>query len=233
MRNRRAFTLIELLVVVAIIALLATILSAVVLRMFENTRRAKCAGTLGQIAKAFTLYADANNDRLAGTANWWRDVAPFLNVRMANDSDSLPTEADISRAKAMLCDSARKRHGKADPLKLISYGRNHELDINDDDKPDDSPLTLSMKNPSQTMLLGDAPREGDTWKRLLKYPDFRPEPPAEVYRSHDGDGVNFSFADGRAAWFPLKDVPPDPANTNLARRTSTYFNGTFWLGIAE
>ena len=58
----RAFTLIELLVVVAIISILAALLLPALRRAKEQSKRAVCANNLHQIALAFTMYAQDNNN---------------------------------------------------------------------------------------------------------------------------------------------------------------------------
>lgn len=63
-RFRSGFTLIELLVVIAIIAILASILFPVFASARERGRSAACLSNLKQLALAFRMYADDNNDRV-------------------------------------------------------------------------------------------------------------------------------------------------------------------------
>jgi prepilin-type N-terminal cleavage/methylation domain-containing protein/prepilin-type processing-associated H-X9-DG protein len=64
MRQRRqhAFTLIELLVVIAIIAILAAILFPVFAQAREKARQASCESNMMQLALAFMMYAQDNNE---------------------------------------------------------------------------------------------------------------------------------------------------------------------------
>lgn len=62
-----SFTLIELLVVVAIIAILAGLLLPALSRANAAAQSAACQGNLRQLVLGWTLYADANNERLAGS----------------------------------------------------------------------------------------------------------------------------------------------------------------------
>lgn len=63
MRKCGGFTLIELLVVIAIIAILASILFPVFSAARERARTAACLSNVGQITRAFILYADDNGGR--------------------------------------------------------------------------------------------------------------------------------------------------------------------------
>jgi len=63
------FTLIELLVVIAIVAILAAFLFPVFSKVRENARRAACASNLKQLATAFTLYTQDNDERLPGATD--------------------------------------------------------------------------------------------------------------------------------------------------------------------
>jgi prepilin-type N-terminal cleavage/methylation domain-containing protein len=58
------FTLVELLVVIAIIALLMAILIPALARAREAAKRAVCLNNLGQLSKAWNMYADDNAERI-------------------------------------------------------------------------------------------------------------------------------------------------------------------------
>jgi prepilin-type N-terminal cleavage/methylation domain-containing protein/prepilin-type processing-associated H-X9-DG protein len=64
MVKRKAFTLIELLVVIAIIAVLMAILMPALKRAREQGRRAACLNYLRQLALAWNMYADENDERI-------------------------------------------------------------------------------------------------------------------------------------------------------------------------
>jgi len=64
LRRRIGFTLIELLVVVAIIAILMAILMPALQRAREQGKRAVCLSNLKQLALAWIMYADENDDKI-------------------------------------------------------------------------------------------------------------------------------------------------------------------------
>ena len=64
MNKRKAFTLIELLVVIAIIAVLMAILFPALNRAREQGKRAACLNNMKQLALAWIMYADENDDRI-------------------------------------------------------------------------------------------------------------------------------------------------------------------------
>jgi prepilin-type N-terminal cleavage/methylation domain-containing protein/prepilin-type processing-associated H-X9-DG protein len=64
MKSRKGFTLIELLVVIAIIAVLMAILFPALNRAREQGRRAVCLNNLKQLALAWNMYADENDEKI-------------------------------------------------------------------------------------------------------------------------------------------------------------------------
>jgi len=74
MRARKGFTLIELLVVIAIIALLMSILMPELQRAREQGKRAACLSNLKQLALAWNVYADENDDKIVNGAAGYSNV---------------------------------------------------------------------------------------------------------------------------------------------------------------
>jgi len=68
MNERRGFTLIELLVVIAIIAVLMAILMPALNRAREQGKRVACISNLKQLALAWIMYADENDQKIVNGA---------------------------------------------------------------------------------------------------------------------------------------------------------------------
>jgi prepilin-type N-terminal cleavage/methylation domain-containing protein/prepilin-type processing-associated H-X9-DG protein len=101
MYKRRGFTLIELLVVIAIIALLMAILMPALRRATEAGKRAACLSNLKQLMLAWSMYADANEDKIVNGAPAWSQalegepaVAPTTGPARFNHINELPWVGD-------------------------------------------------------------------------------------------------------------------------------------------
>jgi prepilin-type processing-associated H-X9-DG protein len=85
-QNRAAFTLMELLVVLATVALLAVMVLPALAATKPNSKLFLCMNNLKQLALAWTMYADDNNDMLVGLSTYplspinWRTQSSYVLV---------------------------------------------------------------------------------------------------------------------------------------------------------
>ena len=107
MSRRRGFTLIELLVVIAIIAVLMAVLLPSLHRAREQGKRAVCLSNMRQLALAWMLYAEANDEKIvngaAGTTVNHANEPPWVG-RCWDDNfrkgGQLPEEDQIAGIKS-------------------------------------------------------------------------------------------------------------------------------------
>jgi len=142
-----SFTLVELLVCVAIIALLASLLLAVLSRVKAKAHSAACQNNLRQLILGWTLYAGDNDDRLAGSISVGRVNQPGSWVLGNAKQDGTGTNIVLGlifpyapAVRAYRCPADRATVGDRGVLRTRSYTLNGWMNssANDPAHPDTS-----------------------------------------------------------------------------------------------
>jgi len=207
MAERRGFTLIELLVVIAIIAVLMAVLLPALNRVREQGKRAVCLSNMKQLALAWMLYADNNDDKIVnggagvprlGEPPWvgkcWHD-----NFRLG---EQLPAEDQISEIKKgalwPYCQDAKLYRCPTGYLgETLTYAVMDSMNGHGDGTKASGlwiKRRMEIRRPSVMAVFIDegwvTPDSYAVWYEREMWWD---DPPIR-----HGDGVNFSFADGHS-----------------------------------
>jgi prepilin-type N-terminal cleavage/methylation domain-containing protein/prepilin-type processing-associated H-X9-DG protein len=233
-REHKGFTLIELLVVIAIIAILMSILMPAMQRVREQGKRATCLNNCKQLALAWTVYGDDNDDKIVCgdvheyDAMYTNPATPF-NQSHYNEKCWVEQDYDLNLTKLQ----------KEDAIKvgaLYPYSRSLKLYKCPNVERNISDWYHAASPPVRTYSIADSmncrnwPAMGATMlKRRLQIqgPAFRMVflddggtcPSAmggwTVYTNQwtwwdpppvrHGDGTNFSFADGHSEYHKWED----------------------------
>ena len=108
LRTNRGFTLIELLAVVAIVILLAAILTPGFGRALVLARRGKCAANIKDLVRGCAMYADAQREHRGGTPRALPSTAPTDAVSN-RQCLWLLVKYDYTGPDALICAAMRRQ----------------------------------------------------------------------------------------------------------------------------
>jgi len=220
MAKQRAFTLIELLVVIAIIAILMAILIPALQRAREQGKRASCLNNLRQLALAWIMYADENEDKIVRANTglndaWviWRGRGASEQVQIAGLKSGLlysycpdvklfkcPTGIRGETVTYAIPDAMNGYDGIPGTKSLMVYRR------------------AQIKRANERMVFLDegrlSPNSWTIWYDQERWWD-------QITARH-GDGTNVAFADGRSEYWKWKD----PRTVEIAEMDYDYWQNT-------
>ncbi|HIE53442.1 MAG TPA: DUF1559 domain-containing protein [Armatimonadetes bacterium] len=232
--SRRGFTLIELLVVIAIIAILAAILFPVFAQAREKARQASCQSNAKQLALAFLMYAQDNDEHLPWYSDrrgypaydpfsgrthirtlWYGLVYPYVKNTQVYVCPSMPRGTwysgyGVNYHHVITCPIVP---GGYSPPGSVGGCRHSRRTYPGTHLP-------SIKQPAEIMLFCDSAIR-DNYAYPLVYcavcrPYFRRgvwQYPNAVHPRHNG-GCNVGFVDGHVKWLKY-DIIIDPTNRVL------------------
>ena len=210
-RARGGFTLIELLVVIAIIAILLAILMPALSRVREQGKRANCLGNLKNLALAWIMYADNNDDKIVcGDAGEYTSIhqdEPFWVLRDYDLTDVADKKYAIRHGALFPyvkeIDTYRCPTGVRDEMRTYSI-----VDAMNCRGWDDRRVMLTrrsqIKNPVYRIVFlddgGAGPAHMGGWTTYAVEERWWDPPPVR-----HGDGTNYSYADGHMEYHKWED----------------------------
>jgi prepilin-type N-terminal cleavage/methylation domain-containing protein/prepilin-type processing-associated H-X9-DG protein len=255
MRARKAFTLIELLVVIAIIAILASLLLPALAKAKEQGYRAKCISNHKQIALAWRLYVDDNNDRITlnlrnprnqTTLTWVEgtihgDTPGFNDPNALIDRRRAAFAPYISTAATYKCPAEKStyKHGRTIVEKVRSYSMSDFMAPPNAEEPMRGPIpkgypfpfqrAVEILNPANTFAFIDV-EPGSICFTPFEIPTSDNTQWFSAPGAMHGKGAVLSFADGHAESHRWKK----PSNrkvlvANMPHPSPTDKADVFWL----
>jgi prepilin-type N-terminal cleavage/methylation domain-containing protein/prepilin-type processing-associated H-X9-DG protein len=239
--RQKAFTLIELLVVIAIIAVLMAILMPALKRAREQGQRAACLNNLKQLALAWIMYADENDDKVVSSeaGGTWRDQFgdPWVGVTWAGNwaqGGQLPPGDQIEGIKeGALWPYVRETELYQCPTgyrgELMTYAM---MIACNGRSVDGSPVfkkRVLVPQPAERLLFIDEGLSSpDAYSVRYLSPQWWDQPV-----TRHGDGTTFSYMDGHADYHKWQGMETIKQGREHERRWSGDFRPTTEDGIAD
>ena len=218
MRRRRGFTLVELLVVIAIIALLMAILMPALNKARELGKRAVCLNNCKQLALAWMMYAEDNDDKIVngnpetgsynkdGTCWTYRRPNASKEVRIQGIKDGLLYKY-CTNFKLYKCPTGMRDE-------VVTYAIVDAMNgydrIGGVEKEQIIKNRMNIRRPgTRAVFIDEGLLTPCSWTVNYHLERWWDAPPLR-----HGNGTNFSFADGHSEYWKWKDP-----------RTISYGNG--------
>ena len=221
----RAFTLIELLVVLAVVAVLASLIFAMVPKMLASADQAGATSNLRQFYTAARNYASDNNGKIvtnrfqnSGITNNWRQLLVDSGYVEAPDGKE-------RNAKGLGHPGLIRKHGKADGV--ATFAMNQRVGYRANQAAQHGPRTfLQAQMLSRTLFMtGGVFKPGtlaDTAFPEVVWPTGTAE--AGTFPEADPSGkVALQFLDGH---IEIRSVESIPRNENFNTENRVFWRGT-------